>query len=46
VAIAELPVYEKDSYRAVVINHNRPLATNTQTHCCHLTGVDVRSQSS
>jgi hypothetical protein len=34
------------AYRAIVINHNRRLATCTQTHCCHLTGVDVRSQSS
>jgi len=46
VAIADLPVFENHAYRAIVINHNRRLATCTQTHCCHLTGVDVRSQSS
>jgi hypothetical protein len=39
-------MFENYAYRAIVINYNRPLATNTQTHCCHLTGVDMRSQSS
>lgn len=45
-AIAEPPIFENYAYRAIVINYNRPLATYTQTHCCHLTGVDMRSQSS
>jgi hypothetical protein len=45
-AIVELPVFVQHAYRAIVINYDRRLATCTQTRYCHLTLVDVRSQSS
>ena len=39
-------VFLKCAYRAIVINHNRPFATSTQTRYRHLTLIDVGSQPS